>query len=173
MIPDCKFGYRVRLLERKRLHRIQDSPSWLIRTGCFTPRIAIEDRGNSILPLAANRQSRLEPFRSGRNLPLKIGKTGPLNTFTFDNNKVVTHPNLASGEVQVKVPALALNFRDVAVSVGIIEAGKRSSIYGNSMLDMDPFRRNTFYASVDFITLFPCTPPLLGMLVHPCRCTTT
>lgn len=49
----------------------------------------------------------------------------------------------------------------------LVEIGKRD-IHENTKLDMDPFRRNTSYASVDLITLFNCNKTLLSRVLDDC-----
>ena len=49
----------------------------------------------------------------------------------------------------------------------LIEIGKRD-IHENTKLDMDSFRRNTTYSSVDLITLFSLNKNLLSRILHDC-----
>ncbi|KAK8054463.1 polyketide synthase [Apiospora phragmitis] len=88
----------------------------------FVPRIQIETERNTKLPGSANRENRLEPFRGqGRHLALKIGKVGLLDTLAFDDDEDVADPALQDDEVEIEVRASALNFRDIAASIGIID----------------------------------------------------
>ncbi|KAK7906373.1 polyketide synthase [Apiospora marii] len=86
------------------------------------PRLQTDTERNLKLPNAANRENRLEPFRGqGRNLALKIGKVGLLDTLAFDDDEDVADPALGDDEVEIEVRASALNFRDIAASIGIID----------------------------------------------------
>ncbi|KAK7959033.1 lovastatin nonaketide synthase [Apiospora aurea] len=88
----------------------------------FVPRIQIDTERNMKLPGSANRENRLEPFRGqGRSLALKIGKVGLLDTLAFDDDEDVADPTLQDDEVEIEVRASALNFRDIAASIGIID----------------------------------------------------
>ncbi|KAF2137936.1 uncharacterized protein K452DRAFT_301651 [Aplosporella prunicola CBS 121167] len=93
------------------------------RNGCLmVPRIEEDEARNQKLPVAGNRQARLEAFRgNGRNLALKIGKTGLLDTLAFEDDEDVANPELGADEVEIEVRASALNFRDIAASIGIID----------------------------------------------------
>ena len=86
------------------------------------PRLQIDTERNLKLPNSANRENRLEPFRGqGRHLALKIGKVGLLDTLAFDDDEDVADPTLGDDEVEIEVRASALNFRDIAASIGIID----------------------------------------------------
>lgn len=86
------------------------------------PRAAVDDARNSKLPFIGNRQVRLAPFKqANRPLALKIGKTGLLDTLAFDDDDDIEDSELADDHLEVEVRASALNFRDVAAAIGIIE----------------------------------------------------
>ncbi|KAL6857742.1 putative Hybrid PKS-NRPS biosynthetic cluster [Amphichorda felina] len=88
----------------------------------LVPRARGDDARNSKLPFAGNRQVSVGPIKQeGRPLALKIGKKGLLDTLVFDDDEDVADPDLADDEVEVEVRASALNFRDVAAAIGIIE----------------------------------------------------
>lgn len=85
-------------------------------------RIERDEARNVKLPVAANRQPRLAPFKSGgRNLALKISKTGLLDTLAFEDDEEVASDELPDDHIEVEVRASALNFRDIAASMGIID----------------------------------------------------
>jgi amino acid adenylation domain-containing protein len=94
-----------------------------VRGDCLlVPRIERDITLNEKLPVAANRQPRLEKFRGeGRNLSLTIGKTGLLDTLAFEDDADVINPELGPDEIELEVRASALNFRDIAASIGIID----------------------------------------------------
>ena len=85
------------------------------------PRFIIDDPLNRKLPHGGQRQPRLEPFHQNRNLALKIGRVGLLDSLVFEDDEFVANPHLADDEVEVEVKASALNFRDVAAAMGIID----------------------------------------------------
>ena len=85
------------------------------------PRLEINDSLNQKLPKRSRRQPSLEPFRQNRNLALKIGKVGLLDTLMFDDDEDCQDLNVGDNEVEIEVKASALNFRDIAVSMGIID----------------------------------------------------
>ena len=85
------------------------------------PRIEVDDKLNQKLPYEANRRPRLEPFRQDRKLALKIGKVGLLDTLQFEDDDDVLNSVLADDDLEVEVKASAINFRDIAASMGIID----------------------------------------------------
>ncbi|KAK3681229.1 polyketide synthase [Podospora appendiculata] len=85
------------------------------------PRIQTDDARNVKLPVPGNRQPRYEPLHGSRNLALKIGKTGLLDTLSFEDDDDTASPHLLPGQVEIEVKASALNFRDLAASLGIID----------------------------------------------------
>ncbi|KAI1079846.1 putative polyketide synthase [Whalleya microplaca] len=87
------------------------------------PRIEIDESRNQKLPNGAGRQARLEPFHQEgrRRLALKIGKVGLLDTLAFEDDEDVADPELYDDYIEVEVKASALNFRDIAASMGLIE----------------------------------------------------
>ncbi|GME30265.1 uncharacterized protein K452DRAFT_301651 [Neofusicoccum parvum] len=89
----------------------------------MAPRVETDESLNQKLPIPGNRQPRLEPFRSsgGRNLALKIGKTGLLDTLAFEEDEDLASPALDPDDLEIEVRASALNFRDIAASIGIID----------------------------------------------------
>lgn len=86
----------------------------------LVPRLIHDDELNKKLPNGGHRQSRLEPFRQDRRLALKIGKVGLLDSLCFEDDEDVL-AGLGDDDVEIEVKASALNFRDIAASVGIID----------------------------------------------------
>ena len=84
------------------------------------PRVVNDDRLNEKLPNGGHRQPKLEPFKQDRALALKIGRVGLLDTLQFEDDEDITG-ELGDDDVEVEVTASALNFRDIAASVGIID----------------------------------------------------
>lgn len=84
------------------------------------PRMVNDDHLNKKLPNGGHRQPRLEPFKQDRALTLAIGKVGLLDTLQFEDDVAMDLP-LGKTDVEVKVNASALNFRDIAASIGLIQ----------------------------------------------------
>ena len=88
----------------------------------YVPRVEIDERRNEKLPNGGNRRPHLEPFHQDRKLALKIGKVGLLDTLSFeDDEDVLDSSELGDSDVEVEVRASALNFRDIAASMGLID----------------------------------------------------
>lgn len=93
-----------------------------VRNGLLSiPRVEVDDSLNRKLPNGGHRQPRLEPFKQGRNLALKIGKVGLIDTLVFEDDEDTNGSRIGDDDVEVEVKASALNFRDVAASLGIID----------------------------------------------------
>ncbi|GAD98579.1 polyketide synthase [Paecilomyces variotii No. 5] len=86
----------------------------------FIPRVEADDGLNSKLRNGVNSQPRLESLGS-RPLALKIGKVGLLETLVFEEDDEIMDHELADDEIEIEVKASAINFRDIAASMGIIE----------------------------------------------------
>ncbi|CAI6031548.1 unnamed protein product [Clonostachys chloroleuca] len=88
----------------------------------YIPRVQSDETKDSKLLLGGNRKVKLANFtQKDRNLSLKIGKTGLLDTLAFDDDEDTANLSLPDDHIEVKVEASALNFRDVAASIGIID----------------------------------------------------
>ena len=85
------------------------------------PRIEADDALNQKLPHGGQRQARLVPFKQKRNLALKIGKVGLLDTLHFEDDEDTMSSELGDDDVEIEVKGSALNFRDLAASIGIID----------------------------------------------------
>ncbi|OBT53708.1 Hybrid PKS-NRPS [Pseudogymnoascus sp. 24MN13] len=85
------------------------------------PRIETDDDLNSKLPENARSDPILQPFGGGQPLVLKIGKVGLLETLAFSVDEEIIDTELADDEIEIDVKASAVNFRDVAASIGIID----------------------------------------------------
>ena len=105
------------------LNRAVAGDEFALRDGLLhVPRVEIDEKRNEKLPNSGNRQPRLEPFRQDRKLALKIGKVGLLDTLAFEDDEEVSDSlELGEEDVEVRVEASALNFRDIAASMGLIE----------------------------------------------------
>ena len=87
----------------------------------FIPRVEVDESLNRKLPNERHRQPRLELFKQDRNLALKIGKVGLLDTLVFEDDEDTVESVIGADDVEVEVKASALNFRDLAASIGIID----------------------------------------------------
>lgn len=84
------------------------------------PKVETDDARNSKLPFNAHGE-RLERFEQNRPLALKIGKVGLLDSLAFADDEEILDNELADDEIEIEVKASAINFRDVAASLGIID----------------------------------------------------
>lgn len=85
------------------------------------PRIEADDMLNSKLPNGANAEPRLRKFGQERPLALKIGRVGLLDTLVFGDDERIIDTRLEEDELEIEVKASAINFRDIAAAMGIIE----------------------------------------------------
>ena len=93
-----------------------------VRNGLlFIPRVEVDDSLNRKLPNGGHRQPRLEPFKRGRNLALKIGKVGLLDTLVFEDDEDTIGSQIGDDDVEIEVKASALSSRDLVASIGIID----------------------------------------------------
>lgn len=94
------------------------------RNGCiYIPRIEECVHLNRKLPNGAGRSHSLVPMRSAPMI-LEIEKMGLLETLHFVDDLEITTEVLGDTDVEVEVKASALNFRDVAIAMGIIQDSK-------------------------------------------------
>ena len=85
------------------------------------PKVEADDTLNAKLPNTAFGGPRLERFGQDRPLALKIGKVGLLETLVFGDDEQLIDSTLQEDELEIEVKASAINFRDIAASMGIIE----------------------------------------------------
>ena len=85
------------------------------------PKVEQDDSRNAKLPFNARGEQRIEPFQQDRPLALKIGKVGLLDSLAFADDEEILDGELGDDDVEIEVRASALNFRDVAASLGIID----------------------------------------------------
>ncbi|KAM0333322.1 hypothetical protein ACHAQA_001983 [Verticillium albo-atrum] len=85
------------------------------------PRIEADDSRNRRLRNGPDREPRLEPFGERRPLKLTFGKVGLLDTLHFVEDEEIIDTELAADEIEIEVKASAINFRDLAASLGIID----------------------------------------------------
>ena len=90
----------------------------------FIPRVEADDILNSKLPKGRNGEPKIEKFGQERPLALKIGRVGLLETLVFADDEKLIDSSLEDDELEIEVRASAINFRDIAASLGIIEDEK-------------------------------------------------
>ena len=90
----------------------------------FIPRVEADDVLNSKLPKGLNGEPKIERFGQERPLALKIGRVGLLETLVFADDEKLIDSSLEDNELEIEVRASAINFRDIAASMGIIEDEK-------------------------------------------------
>lgn len=84
----------------------------------FSPRLAVDDELNSKLDDSKPSRQTLP-----KNTPvnLEIGHIGRLDTLYFAPNEDILNEPLGDAQIEFKVLASALNFRDIAIAVGLIQ----------------------------------------------------
>ncbi|KAH6672349.1 putative lovastatin nonaketide synthase [Halenospora varia] len=93
-----------------------------LRNGTLSiPKIEADDGLNSKLPENSGGEPTLQAFGAGQPLALKIGKVGLLETLAFSVDEDIVDTQLADDQIEIEVKASAINFRDVAASIGIID----------------------------------------------------
>ncbi|EZF68845.1 hypothetical protein H105_08627 [Trichophyton soudanense CBS 452.61] len=85
-------------------------------------RLHANDELNSKIAGGYNHQATMQPLHQ-KNRPLKlvIGRPGLLETLSFADDTEITDEPLKDDELEIAVKASAINFRDIALSMGIIE----------------------------------------------------
>ncbi|KAI1812330.1 polyketide synthase [Poronia punctata] len=92
------------------------------RDGCiYIPKVEADDSRNMKLHNGPGQDPVLEPFGERRPLQLTIGKPGLLETLHFQEDEEILTESLKPDEIEIEVRASAINFRDIAVSMGIID----------------------------------------------------
>lgn len=87
----------------------------------FIPRLEADDALNSKLPNGVHSEPSLQSLDQSRPLSLKIGKVGLLETLVFSDDEAVIDSDIQDDEIEIAVKASAVNFRDIAASMGIID----------------------------------------------------
>lgn len=85
------------------------------------PKVEADSVRNSRLPANARGESEIQRFNQHRPLALNIRKVGLLETLSFADDEEIMDESLRDDEIEIQVKASALNFRDVAASMGIID----------------------------------------------------
>ncbi|KAK8013161.1 lovastatin nonaketide synthase [Apiospora marii] len=92
------------------------------RDGClFIPKVEADDERNVKLPNGPGQETALRRFGEQGPLSLAIGKVGLLETLHFVEDSEFIDGTLGEDELEIEVKASAINFRDIAASMGIID----------------------------------------------------
>ncbi|KAK2608325.1 hypothetical protein N8I77_006943 [Diaporthe amygdali] len=103
----------------KALDKNLDEEEIAIReNAAFVPRLAVDDQLNS--KLDDSKPSR-QPLPDDTPVNLEIGHIGRLDTLYFAPNEDMLNEPLGGDQLEFKVVASALNFRDIAIAVGLIQ----------------------------------------------------
>ena len=90
--------------------------------GLLIPRIVADDALNAKLPNGIGHVVKKEPlYQENRPLALRIGRPGLLETLSFAEDTEILNEPLGDDEIEIEVKASAINFRDIAASMGIID----------------------------------------------------
>ncbi|KJZ78292.1 hypothetical protein HIM_02330 [Hirsutella minnesotensis 3608] len=90
----------------------------------YIPRVEADDDRNCKLRNGPNQEPRLEPLGTPQTrapMALRIGKVGLLETLYFGEDTEIMDNDIQANEVEIETKASAINFRDIAASMGIIE----------------------------------------------------
>ncbi|KAI4105286.1 MAG: hypothetical protein L6R37_002834 [Teloschistes peruensis] len=90
----------------------------------FIPRIESDDMLNAKIPGGVNSGARSERLGQDKPLALKIGRVGLLETLVFSEDERLMDSECGEDELEIEVKASAINFRDIAAAMGIIEDHK-------------------------------------------------
>ncbi|KAL2869028.1 uncharacterized protein BJX67DRAFT_379511 [Aspergillus lucknowensis] len=86
------------------------------------PRVVASDDLNSRIPNGVRSEPTIQPlYQPDRPLSLRIGRPGLLDTLMFSDDLELASNELQPDELEIEVKASALNFRDIAASMGIID----------------------------------------------------
>ena len=88
----------------------------------YVPRVEADDSLNARLPNGVNHLPSLQPLHQrNRPLALRIPRPGLLETLSFSDDLEIMNEPLEDGDLEIEVKASAINFRDIAASMGIID----------------------------------------------------
>lgn len=86
------------------------------------PRILANNQLNAKIPDGVGAAPSLQRlYQSNRPLALRIGRPGLLETLHFSDDLEIALEPLGADELELEVKASAINFRDIAASLGIID----------------------------------------------------
>lgn len=88
----------------------------------FIPKVVADDKLNARIPGGAGHKTKMEPlYQKDKPLSLRIQRPGMLDTLYWSVDKEIAEERLRDHDLEIDVKASAINFRDVAASMGIIE----------------------------------------------------
>jgi amino acid adenylation domain-containing protein/thioester reductase-like protein len=88
----------------------------------YIPRVLANAQLNEKIPNGVGAEPSLQPlYQANRPLALRIGRPGLLETLTFSDDLEITQEPLEPDDLELEVKASAINFRDIAASLGIID----------------------------------------------------
>ncbi|KAJ5533456.1 lovastatin nonaketide synthase [Penicillium frequentans] len=85
------------------------------------PRVVNDDGLNSMVPGGVASGAKVEPFSSEHPIRLAIDQVGLLETLVWEEDPEIINEDLAGDDIEIDVRASAINFRDIAAAVGIID----------------------------------------------------
>ncbi|KOS47319.1 hypothetical protein ACN38_g1732 [Penicillium nordicum] len=94
----------------------------------FIPRVQTDDTLNSKLTHGSVQSASQQPLNQDRQLTLKIGKVGSLDTLVFDDDLALQSSTLANDEVEIKVQASVISSRDSAAILGAADESKLGDV---------------------------------------------
>ncbi|CAI7643289.1 unnamed protein product [Penicillium glandicola] len=108
----------------------------------FIPRVQTDETLNSKLTHGSAQSASFQPLNQDRQLALKIGKVGALDTLVFDDNLDLQSSTLANDEVEIKVQASVISSRDISAVIGAVDESKLGDVCAGLVLrigkDVDP-----------------------------------
>jgi acyl transferase domain-containing protein/NADPH:quinone reductase-like Zn-dependent oxidoreductase len=87
----------------------------------YIPRVLEDPELNAKLVNGVGGEPSMQNFGSQRALKLQIGTIGLLETLHFAPDEAILTQPLKDDEVEIRVMATALNFRDIAATMGIVQ----------------------------------------------------
>ncbi len=107
---------------RQALSQTLEEDEIMDRNGCaFIPRLEEDVSRNRKLPNTPGNVPSTQNIASQPPMQLTIAKIRLLETLCFEPNRELINNAIGENEVEIKVMASALNFRDVAIATGIIQ----------------------------------------------------
>ncbi|KAI9042421.1 putative LovB-like polyketide synthase [Aspergillus affinis] len=88
----------------------------------YIPRVVAHDQLNARIPNGVGSEATIQPlYQPNRPLALRIGRPGLLETLAFADDTEILNEPLGPNDLEIEVKASAINFRDIAASMGIID----------------------------------------------------
>ncbi|PLB49865.1 putative LovB-like polyketide synthase [Aspergillus steynii IBT 23096] len=88
----------------------------------YIPRVVSNDQLNAKIPNGVGSEATIQPlYQPNRPLALRIGRPGLLESLTFADDAEIQNEPLGPNDLEIEVKSSAINFRDIAASMGIID----------------------------------------------------